>query len=307
LPLAARAAIIRARDARVRGAKGQIMGFRTATAALLGALILSACGQKSGEEVPDSFTPERVASAAGADRIGRLYRYVRTNRDGSDPEDVYVFRKSATAIQVYKARRKCAEAGFVTAELDLDRGYARKIVGGRLTRQGQQEVIAVVDYAPSSHELKLRAEIEGRPPIVAAVKIEKEPWHLYDFDFASLTVMTPRAADRKADFSFGLPLLIADPDRPEPLVYLGEAEATFREETEKLGRPAYRFALGGPAFGTFGGNLWLDAREGHILEVETGFPNHLEYQDFRLSLRSVDDGGEVAWAKLLREHFEGCG
>ena len=276
--------------------------------ALLAALMLFACGRQVEEQPPDSFTPEKAGATAGAkDRVGRIYHYVRTNVDGSDPEDVYVYRKSVEAIEVYKSRRRCANAAFVTAKLNMARGFATEIVGGRLTRQGRQEKFAFLNYDPANRTLALRVELEGLDPIERSVRIETEPWHLYDFDLASLTVTAPRLENPKAGFSFGLALVVADPDRADPLLYLGEAEADFRGEEPRLGRAALRFALGGPAFGSYGGNLWLDANEGHVLDVETGFPNHLEYDDFKLALRDVDDGGATAWAKLLREHFEGCG
>ena len=273
----------------------------------LAALALFACGPKK-EAGPESFTPEKVSGAAGGarDKVGRIYHYVRTNVDGSNPEDVYVFRKKLDHIQVYKARQKCLNAAFVTADLDIKNGYATKIVGGRLTKQGLQEKFAFLDYDAPKKTINARIELEGREPLRASVAVDKEPWHLYDFDFASLTVMTPHLQSPKDGFSFGLPLVIADPDRPDFLHYLGEAEAVFRQEEERAGRKALKFSLGGSAFGSFGGNLWLDAAEGHILDVETGFPNHLEYADFKLELRGVDDGGDPAFAKLLREHFEGC-
>ncbi|MEX0645372.1 MAG: hypothetical protein WD076_08675, partial [Parvularculaceae bacterium] len=151
-----------------------------------------------------------------------------------------------------------------------------------------------------------RVELPDREPLKSSVTVETLPFHLYDFDFASLTVMTPHLADPKAGFSFGLPLIIADPSRDDFLLYLGEAVVSFRSEEEYGGRPAYRYAVGGPAFGSFGGALWLDAEEGHILDIETGIPNHLEYHDFKLKLVGIDDGGAVAWTKLLTAHFEGC-
>lgn len=275
--------------------------------ASLAALALLACGRKE-EAPPETFTPEKVAGAKGGerDRVGRIYHYVRSNVDGSDPEDVYIYRKRLDHLQVYKAKQKCTNAAFVTADLDLSKGYAKKLVGGRLTRQGLQEKFAFLDYDPASKKLSARIELEGRAPLLASVAVEKEPWHLYDFDLASLTVMTPHLKDPTEGFSFGLALVIADPNRADFLLYLGEAEAEFRGEDERLGRKALKFSLGGPAFGSFGGNLWLDAREGHILDVETGFPNHLEYADFKLEMRDIDDGGEAEWARLLRTHFEGC-
>ncbi len=273
--------------------------------AALAALALLACGRKE-EAPPDSFIPEKVDKGGARDRVGRIYHYVRSNVDGSNPEDVYVFRKRIDHIEVYKARQKCLNAAFVTADLDVKGGYATEIVGGRLTPQGLQEKFAWLNYDAKTKEIAARIEIEGEEPLRDSVVVEKEPWHLYDFDLASLTVLAPHIADPRAGFSFGLPLAIADPGRTDFLLYLGEAEAIFREEEERLGRPALKFSLGGPAFGSFGGNLWIDAAEGHIVDVETGFPNHLDYADFKLELRDINDEGETEWARLLRKHYEGC-
>ncbi len=268
-------------------------------------LAVSACSKES--KPPAREETESPASQRGSERdaVGRIYHYVRTNHDGSDPEDVYVFRKRVDFLEVYKARRKCTNAAFVTAELDMENRYAKHLTGGRLRPNAGHEDFAVLTY---DRETK-RASAEITPPGAgtkrASVLIEDEPWHDYDFDFASLTVMTPHLEPRE-DFSFGLTLIIPDPSREDFLVYLGRADLTYRQDEERAGRSAYRYMVGGPAFGSFGGSLWLDAAEGHILDVETGIPNHLEYENFKLKLEDIDDGGQSAWTRLLTAHFEGC-
>ena len=96
---------------------------------------------------------------------------------------------------------------------------------------------------------------------------------------------------------------VTDPGDPQFLKRLGEAKAT--PEGLDKGRGAYRYRIGGEAFPA-GGSLLLDARDGHVIEVETAIPNHLEYDDFRLAQQGVDDGGAPAWRALLLSHFEGC-
>ncbi len=273
----------------------------------LGAILaFAACSKKS--ETPSAPEDSKAAASTGAterDAVGRIYHYVRTNIDGSDPENVYVFRKRADFLEVYKMRNKCANAAFVTAELDMEKGYATHLTGGRLKPGASHEDFATLSY--DSGTKRVSAEItppEGATKS-ASVLIEDEPWHDYDFDFASLTVMTPHLAPR-ADLSFGLTLIIPDPSREDFLIYLGRADLIYRQDEERGGRPARRYMVGGPAFGSFGGSLWLDAEEGHILDVETGIPNHREYENFKLELENIDDGGQAAWTRLLTAHFEGC-
>ena len=133
-----------------------------------------------------------------------------------------------------------------------------------------------------------------------------QPWHLYDYDLASLTITAQYRPDRRADFSFGLPLVLVGADPGRFLSYLGRADARFVRLERHGSRRAFRFEVGGPAFGSRGGPLWFDARDGHILEARWGVPNHSEYRDFRLRLTGVTDGGPAAWRRLLTAHFAGC-
>ena len=269
------------------------------------ALFVAACSRGTKTEDRSQLAPA-AQSKSSRDAIGRIYHYVRSNIDGTEREDVYVFRRKRDTLEVYKARQKCANAALVTAKLDMDAGYAPEITGGRLLPGGKHEDFAFLTFDPKTKELSVRVELPDQDPLVRSVTVEKTPFHVYDFDFASLTVMTPHLGDPTAEYSFGLAMVIPDPAREDFLLYLGEAVMTYRGEETHGDRPAFRYAVGGPAFGSFGGTLWLDAEEGHILDVETGIPNHLEYHDFKLKLAGIDDGGVVAWTKLLTAHFEGC-
>jgi len=247
----------------------------------------------------------RPAPGAGAP-AGRIYHYVRSNLDGSEAERIAVFRRDAIRLEVYKARGKCTDAAFVTAELDLARGQARQLTGGRLRPGAAHEDFAWLTYDPATRRIDARIELPGRT-LRDSTTVGPAPWHLFDFDLASLTVLLPARADPTADFSFALPLVWFDPNGGDDfLTDLGRADVRFERVETYAARPALRFRAQGPALGARGGPMWIDKAQGHILGVEWGVPNHREYRDFKLTLTRVDDGGAVAWDKLLRAHFDGC-
>ena len=246
-----------------------------------------------------------TAPAERGDRIGRIYSYLRSNRDGSEVERIHVYRASRTRIEVTKMRERCTDAAFVTAELDLTRGQATRLTGGRLTPGAGHEDFGRLSFEPATRRLEAVLTLpdgERRE----AVQIADEPWHLYDFDLASLTVTAQYRPDRRAGFSFGLALILVGEGEGDFLSYLGRADARFAGEERYLGRAALRFEVGGPAFGDRGGPLWFDAVDGHILGASWGIPNHSEYRDFELRLTGVGDGGAAQWRRLLTSHFEGC-
>ncbi|MBC7843802.1 MAG: hypothetical protein H7099_15890 [Gemmatimonadaceae bacterium] len=244
-----------------------------------------------------------VAGGDTTRNIGRVYHYVRSNRDGSEPESVSVFRLDRTHLEVFKRRERCTSAALVTAELDSSLTFARGLIGGRLQPENRRQAVATLTWHPDSRRIVAAIDL---PDFMArdSVTVPDQPWHLYDFDLASLTVAY--RADPRADFSFGMPLILVRESPSRFLQNLGRADARFVGDEQHAGRPALRFEVGGPAFGTRGGPLWFDRDQGHILEAAWGVPNHTEYHDFRLRLIGVNDGGALAWDSLLRAHFTSC-
>lgn len=245
-----------------------------------------------------------IAQAPREDRVGRIYTYVRSDRDGGEVETIHVFRAGRSDIEVSKMRGRCTNAAYVTATLDLEQGYATRLGAGRLLPEAGREEFGVLSYDAESRRISARLETPNGP-IEAHLAVPDTPWHLYDFDLASLTITAQYRSNRRADLSFGLPLVWPD-DGPNFFRYLGRADFRFVREEMHEGRAALRFEAGGPAFAERGGPIWFDAAEGHILEASWGIPNHSEYRDFRLRLVGVSDGGREEWRRMLSAHFQGC-
>lgn len=240
-----------------------------------------------------------------AERIGRIYSYVRSDRDGSEAETIRVYRASRTRIEVSKMRERCTNAAYVTAELDLERGYASRLGGGRLLPNAGRQEFAVLTYDRQARRLDGRIETpEG--PLSLTLPVPDVPWHIYDFDLASLTITAQYRERPRRDFSFGMPLIWPDGGPEGLLRYMGRADLHFVREEMHQGRRALRFEAGGPAFGSRGGPIWFDASGGHIIEAAWGIPNHSEHRDFAIRLTGVSDGGPEEWRRLLTAHFEGC-
>ncbi|HTU11998.1 MAG TPA: hypothetical protein VMG08_13995 [Allosphingosinicella sp.] len=250
------------------------------------------------------FAVALAAAPAAPDHVGRLYSYVRSNSDGTEAERIHVYRAARERIEVAKMRGRCRNAAFVTGELDLTTGQARRLHAGRLRPNAGHENFGLLSFDPGRQRIDIAVTTpEGE--IRDSVAVPDQPWHLYDYDLASLTITAQYRPDRRANFSFGVPLVLVRPGN-DILSYLGRADARFVRSERHNGRRAHRFEVGGPAFGARGGPLWFDAADGHIIEARFGLPNHVEYRDFRLRLTRVSDGGPAAWRRLLTAHYAGC-
>ena len=244
------------------------------------------------------------------DRIGRIYYYERSNVDGSLDERITIFRRSTTALEVYKENGLCGNAALVTADLDPSTLSASRITGGSLRPNAEHVEFAFLTTDPGTDTVDLLVRLPEME-IRDQATIRSSQWHLFDFDLASLTVATPHIDSRRDGFDFGLMLLWADPNGDDPLFWLGEVEARYVAPEERLGVRSERYELGGSAFegaNSTGpsGTLWLDAAEGHVIDAIMPVPNHPGYTDFRLRLLRISDGGEAEWRALLTAHFADC-
>jgi len=242
--------------------------------------------------------------------VGRIYYYERSNIDGSMDERITVFHRDNQKVEVYKENGLCRNAALVTAEMDWSVFSASKITGGQLQPDAQHMEFAFLDWDRENKNLNILvklpdAEIRESAPIASV------PWHLYDFDFASLTLATQHLASTISDFEFGMALVWTDPAAGDPLTWMGDVSAQYVSKEERLGADAYRYKLLGTALlgdRSTGkeGSLWLDAEDGHIVDAILPMPSHAGYTDLRLRLLKISDGGDEEWTKLLKAHFEGC-
>ena len=252
----------------------------------LGAVFLGVLSTSCGTGLQDSNS------------VGRLYHYIRTNQDGSEPEHVWVYRRSLSEVEVLKEVEPCTRAAYVTAVLDLKRNQPASLVGGKLRTDGSQEPFAFMNYAAEKRELSVRVPALK---LDTQVRIEDEPWRIYDFDLADLTTLSAGHSPNNADFAFGM-ALIWPSNQEKPLAYLGRVQATFQANEQRAGHNALRFGVSG----ALRGKLWLDAQEGHVLEAQFQEPNHSEYKDFQLILQSSESHAARRWHEVRLDHWRGC-
>lgn len=252
---------------------------------ILAAIALSACAS-----APDPAPPSPN---------GRLYHYVRSNQDGSLPEQIYLYRASDTHLEVGKIVSRCNNAAFVTADLDLDRRAGLRFVGGRIAQDGSQAPFAFLNYDPQSRSLHTQVEQFG---VDERLTVSGAPYILYDFDLSDLNAVLASTGPTREDFRFAVVLIWPVEGATNVLSDLGWAHMRFVSDETRLDREALRF----DASGALNGQVWLDAREGHILEARFAEPNHTEYTDFSLVLQSVEDNAEASWRDVRTGHWRDC-
>jgi len=230
---------------------------------------------------------------------GDILHYLRSDMDGSSPEAVSVWLREDGSVEVFKRVSPCTNAALVTAEFDGVGAEPRRLVGGRLGRDGAQQPFAWLDYDAETGEIAVRFGAPDAPPVETLTLSSPAPWRLYDFDFADWNAL----ADGPPPASFTVEMALIWPDGEPVLRNLGEAEAVRVGEEPRAGRAAVRYRVSANGFEA--GDLWLDPATGRVIEVAWAAPNHPGYENYRLVLTG-SDSGEAAWRALLASHWTGC-
>lgn len=238
------------------------------------------------------FQPERVEA-------GVVYHYLKTNVDGTKPERVSLYVASADRIEAFKFHPKAERAGLVVAEMDRTTFSARRIESYQVFAGGEKQLFATLDYAPAERALTLAI-----PPMGIAgekTEIRTAPWHLYNFDLASLNVSFRHLADPRKPFTIG----VADPVFGEKLgiVYKGEATVTYAGDESRGGVSTRRYRIEGPPFGDDGVTVWVDAARHHVVDIESPVPDNPEWQSFKLKLTEVGKMTPAEWEAFQSAQF----
>ncbi len=232
----------------------------------------------------------------------RILSYIRSNTDGTEPERIAVFQNSADAVEVYKMVSRCTQAALVTAQFDPPSDEATALAGGSLAQDGTQAAFAWLQLDADPRGLTVRMEAPDADPALELALPGTAPWRLYDFDFADFNALA-RPPVRGEMRTWSMALIWPEGPPEEALRSTGLLTATWQGAERRAGTRAHRYALSGAGFD--GGELWLDARDGTVVEVIAPVPNHPGYTDFRLVLTGRSRGTD-AWQALLADHWAGC-
>lgn len=215
-----------------------------------------------------------------------------------------MFRRSASEIAVTKMRARCTRAALVTATIDPATGEATRLVAARLLPGAESAPYGVLAF--NADRIDAELTMDGAT-LRDSVTVTDRPWHLYDYDLATLAAATQAMTGPPADFTFALALVWPGDDPKRFLQWLGRADARFIGGERHEGRDTLRYEVTGPAFGAAGGGpMRLDAGGRFPVDVQWRRPNHPGYADFRLRLTAVADDGEPGWARRLSAHFKDC-
>jgi hypothetical protein len=218
----------------------------------------------------------------------RVFNYLKSNIDGSHDGEISVFVADGTRIESLKKWATADHrATLVIAEMDWPRFSVRRFQAWELTCNEPPTPKATLQASDDGTEIA--TSILDRP-----VRVSHWPWHSYDFDFASLSLVLPHLRDPRAAFVFWrTDFIFSD---PPSFGELGEVRMAFERSETRNGKATRRYSIAGPGLGGTSGKWWSDAKTGVLIEFEIPIPDEPGYKDVRVRLQSSEHMTTDEWA-----------
>lgn len=235
-----------------------------------------------------------LLSACGMDHpsmVHHAFIYEKSNLDATNQGQIAVYYMKEDQLESYKWHQGYAEATLVRAFMDPDTLTVRRFEAVRVNDQGHERLGATLE-AQKDNSLEIQAgdhhqRFEGTP----------QPWHSYDFDFASLGYAYRSLSKSEGPISFH----ILDFDLKEtPPVFkdFGEVTMEFELEEDFASRQGLKYKIDGPGLDYRGGYIWFDKSDGLLLGFEIDKPDEPGYDSGKLLLKEVRQMNPTEWKQF---------
>ena len=250
------------------------------------ALAVSLCATLKGVPAQSQvealrFDPKRVA-------VGRVYQYLKSNRDGSHPGRVSLYVANQDRLESLKWDDEVGWATFVVAEIDWKRFSVRRFESWDL-RRGKAPLLKATLETDANGAVSI--SVLPGPPI----QLVTFPWHSYDFDWASLGAAMPHLINPEGDLTFSRTDFVQEEGKPPRFAELGLVHLHYEDRDRRGEIATRRYKMEGPGIGNTAGTLWADLEDGHIVEFELPIPDEPGFTDGRLRLLEMTPMTAAQW------------
>lgn len=227
---------------------------------------------------------------SGATPTGTVLHYVKTNLDGSRPEQIAVYVAGESTVEVFKYHPGRPPAGLVTARFDWQQGSLLELRSVQRRSATESLEVASFDYDPGARTGVMR--VMGQE---SEVRFSHPRFSVYAFEMTDLNLLLQRRPDPTAPLEFMLVDLAYA--APVPTMYeRGVVRLRYEGRDTRHGEPVWRYRLDGPGLEGAQASLWVNMAHGHIAELESPLANHPDWTSYRLRLERVSQMTAEAWA-----------
>ena len=256
------------------------------------AILVSARG--AGQEA----CPPEVAGfryESGRLPVGRVYRYAKSNLDGSNPTEIALHLAGEAQIEVLKWSRGEPEATLVVAEMDWDTCSVSTFHTYHVDAHGGRTLQAALVTSPDRKRVDVQVGAQR-----LTCPLERFPWHSYDFDFSSLNVALRFLTDPTGETEFEIVDFVHAASGPE-FVDKGGVVLAYESVEERAGVDCRRYVIDGPGLEDRGGSLWVaQGDDVFLVAFEIDLPDEPGMSSGKLQWQRNETMSATEWEAFVR-------
>jgi hypothetical protein len=233
------------------------------------------------------YRPERVDA-------GAVYEYVKSNIDGSHAIRVLVHVASAERIEVLKLEPENGSAAYVVAHMNWLLFSAQSLDAWVVFPDGRRRPSAHLEHEQNGALLHVRVGDRSED-----VHLSHYPFHVYNFDFISLSQCFRHMIEPESDFKVDVVDPVFEPGSGHVMVDKGTASIEYGGHELRRGTACWRYRVRGPAFGGAEGLMWVNRDHGWVEDIEIPIPDNPGWNSFKFELHSVNRQNEIGWQQKM--------
>lgn len=238
------------------------------------------------------YQPDKV-------NIGKVYKYKKSNQDGSNPHWVATYIIDETRMESLKWTEGQPGVTMVEAEIDWTSFSVKKFVGGRIAPDGQRIVGGKLDQLDNAGRYQVNfGEVQD------TMQIDFFPWHSYDFDFASLNLIWPHLKTIKSNFTINIADVVVSEGKPQ-FVNKGLVEIIYQGEEKHNGVECLKYAIDGPGLENRGGVIWLSKTGQYFVEYLIDLPDESSFKNMKFSFNTIEKMETKEWETFKLKKAKG--
>jgi hypothetical protein len=226
-----------------------------------------------------------------------LFRYEKTNLDGSHRGVIALFVASPDSLESFKYGTGGDEFSLIGAVMDWSAFSVREFTSVRVRASGERKPVAKLTFDAATKELTVSLFGRNESTTIGFV-----PWHSFDFDFSSLNVAFRHLVDPRRRLKIG----VADPTYEEKGPVFrdnGTVDIRYLGMVRRGGVRTRKYRIDGPGLRNHGGHLWVDAAKGHLVELAVHTGDEPGYSSVRLRLLDQRPMDRAGWESFIRAQF----
>ncbi len=223
-----------------------------------------------------------------------VYHYIRSNTDGSKPENVVIRMASRREIETFKYVRPGTASAYVVCTMEDDLRAPKTVRSWRLSGK-DRKLVAWIDASREGGFARVQVIPTGEP--AESVLLPENGWHIFNMDLGSLMATLRQTKRDSVQFNFIEPNFKA---LTPVMVDIGMVTATRKGWERRDGWRSRRWELTGGPLKSERGSFWI-SEEGVMVGARLPVPNHEGYRDFAMRLVSVSRMTSGEWGGFIRK------